>query len=71
MEALVEGKPEILIHNGEIKTAVLDGAQISHHELVAAVRRAGLSEVGEVHVAILETNGQITVVPRIPPRLTS
>jgi uncharacterized membrane protein YcaP (DUF421 family) len=65
LESLIEGKPEILVHNGVIQNAILDGAQISHHELLAAVRRAGIADVSEVHVAILETNGQITVVPKM------
>ena len=65
LEALVEGKPEILVHNGVIQDAALEDAQISRHELMAAVRRAGLSDMAAVHVAILETNGQITVVPRM------
>lgn len=64
LTALLEGKAQILLHNGVIDQAALDDSGITHHELLAAVRRAGLADLTEVHVAILETNGQISVVPK-------
>ena len=36
----------------------------THHELMAAVRQAGLSDLAQVNVAILETNGRINVIPK-------
>ena len=65
LEALVEGKPEILIHNGIINEPVLAACGITRHELAAAVRSGGLADAADVHVAILETNGHISVVPRV------
>jgi len=61
LEALVEGRPQVLIHNGRLDQEIMDKEKITHHELMAALRAAGLSSVGEVHFAILENNGQITV----------
>ena len=62
LEALVEGRPQILIHNGKLFEDVMAKAQLTHHELNAALRRAGASSVAEVHSAILENNGAISVV---------
>src|SRR5579862_3943187 len=41
LEALVEGRPEILIHNGKLYEKVLNEARMTHHELNAALRQAG------------------------------
>jgi uncharacterized membrane protein YcaP (DUF421 family) len=62
LEAIIEGRPQILIHNGELLGEVMAKAQLTHHELHAALRRSGCSSVAEVHSAILENNGAISVV---------
>jgi uncharacterized membrane protein YcaP (DUF421 family) len=36
--------------------------KLSHHELMAAVRQAGLADLSEAHFVILENNGHISVV---------
>lgn len=65
LEALVEGRPQILVHNGKLFEDVLIRAQMTHHELNAALRRSGCTTVEDVHLAVLENNGQISVTPRI------
>jgi uncharacterized membrane protein YcaP (DUF421 family) len=64
LEALVEGRPEVLIHNGKLYEEVLTRAQLTRHEVNAALRQAGCVCVEEVHTAILENNGAISVTPR-------
>jgi uncharacterized membrane protein YcaP (DUF421 family) len=64
LEALVEGRPKVLIHNGRLFEDILRAERLTHHELHAALRRGGCSCVEHVHVAILENNGQISVVPK-------
>jgi len=64
LEILIEGQPEVLIHNGRLFEKVMARAQLTHHELNAALRQAGCLTVAEVHCAILENNGAITVTPR-------
>ncbi|WLT29953.1 DUF421 domain-containing protein [Geothrix sp. PMB-07] len=63
-ETLLEGRPQILVHNGQVDEAMLAAERITRHELMAAVRQAGLSDLAEVRVAILETNGRINVVAK-------
>jgi len=61
LEALVEGRPEVLIHNGKLYESVMKRQQITHHELNAALREAGCASMEEVQFAVLENNGKITV----------
>jgi len=67
-ETLLEGRPQILVHNGELDEAILASERITRHELMGAVRQAGLSDLADVRVAILETNGRINVIAKSPDR---
>ena len=64
-EILVEGRPQILVHNGVPDEVLLATERITRHELMAAVRQAGLSDLADVRVAILETNGRINVIAKM------
>src|SRR6266487_5990396 len=64
LEALVEGRPEVLIHNGKLFPDVMEREKLTHHELNAALRAAGCACIEEVHFAVLENNGVISVQPR-------
>ena len=63
---LVDGVPEVIIHNGKIIETRMNREQITHHELETALRQAGCSGVHDVQFAVLETNGAITVIKREP-----
>src|SRR5262249_29800479 len=62
LEGLIEGRPVVLVHNGKVLEAAMARAQITHHELMAALRLSGTANVHDVHFAVLENNGQISVV---------
>ena len=64
LEAVVEGRPEILIHNGRIYEDVMSKAKLTRHEMDGALRQAGCATVEEVHMATLENNGSISVIKR-------
>jgi uncharacterized membrane protein YcaP (DUF421 family) len=64
LEALVEGRPELIIHNGKVYEDAMRSAKLTHHELSAALRQAGCSCPEDVQAAILENNGSISVLPR-------
>jgi uncharacterized membrane protein YcaP (DUF421 family) len=64
LESLIEGRPQILIHNGKLFEDVVAKARLTHHELAAALRLSGCACVEEVHCAILENSGEISVVPK-------
>lgn len=63
MEALIEGRPVILIHNGKINHAALRASLMTTHELDAALRTAGCTGPAEVRIAVLENTGRVSVIP--------
>lgn len=68
LEKIIEGRPIVLIHNGTLFEDVMARAQLTHHELNSALRQAGCDCVSDVHCAILENNGAITVTQRAASR---
>ena len=64
METFLEGKPQILLHNGVVDNAMLKRERITHHELMSAIRSVGLTEFHQVRVAILENTGRINVIAK-------
>jgi uncharacterized membrane protein YcaP (DUF421 family) len=64
MAALIEGRPLMLVHNGHVDLRAMRKVQLTMHELDAALRAEGCCNVDEVHFAMLENNGHITVVAK-------
>jgi uncharacterized membrane protein YcaP (DUF421 family) len=62
-EALIEGRPVILVHNGHVDLKAMRRVQMTHHELEAALRAEGCCGLSEVRFAVLENNGHVTVIP--------
>lgn len=61
IEAIIEGRPKIIIHNGQLYHDVADKERLTLHEIDSAIRAAGCASIAEVHVAVLENNGHISV----------
>lgn len=64
LEAIIEGRPQVLIHDGKLFEDVMAASKLTRHELQAALRQAGCTCVEDVRSAILENNGAISVVMR-------
>lgn len=64
LERVIEGQPQILIHNGKIDHNVLSSEMLTQHELDLALRQAGVLSVEEVHIAVIENNGAVSVIPK-------
>lgn len=64
LEAWIEGRPTLLVHKGEPLRQNLDKERVSLHELKIMLRRQGIHELAEVHEAVLESNGWLSVVRR-------
>ena len=56
------GKPDFLIHRGEPDRKKLASLRISAAELAEELRLKGVFDPGSVSTAILETNGQLSVL---------
>lgn len=63
-EALIEGRPELLIHNGRLFEKALVKSKLTRHELMSALREAGCDSLEDVRCAMLENDGNISVIPR-------
>jgi len=64
----VEGESVVLVRDGHVFRNVLKRELVSRADFDKAMREAGISEVDEIQLAELETNGHITIVPREAPR---
>jgi uncharacterized membrane protein YcaP (DUF421 family) len=64
LEALIEGRPVLLVHNGHVDQKALSDVKMTKHELEAALRSQGYAGPEEVRFAVLENNGSVSVVPR-------
>ena len=60
-ERLLEGTPRVLVRHGRVLKQVLAEEQITHSELLEALRREGCSSLSKVRYAILEPSGDITI----------
>jgi hypothetical protein len=63
-ERLVEGVPVVLARNGKVFERVLREQLVSDEDFHKALRQHALAEVSDVALALLETNGSISIVPR-------
>ena len=59
---LIQGQPIMLIHNGHVIDSHLHAAQITHDELEAAIREHGAKDIKEVNLAVLEVDGNISIL---------
>lgn len=60
----VEGEPRLLVRDGRLLQRALEEEKIDAEEVRAAVRASGLARVDDVRIAVLETDGTISVIPR-------
>ncbi|ODV44369.1 hypothetical protein AWV79_08825 [Cupriavidus sp. UYMMa02A] len=64
LEILVEGRPQFLIHDGKLLRDVMRNQHISLDDLNKVLRHAGCTSIADVHFAILETDGTVSVKVR-------
>lgn len=58
-----DGTPLILLENGTWRTEVLSKNRIQDDDVMAAARDQGLTSLEQIKYAILERNGEISVIP--------
>lgn len=67
LEAIIEGRPVIVIHDGKVDHAALNKVKMTKHELECALRSEGHAGPDDVRFAVLENNGKLTVIGRAKP----
>ena len=61
---IICGKPRILIYRGKIDEKALIKERFTINELEERLRGNNIMNLGDIEYAILETSGQVTVIPK-------
>lgn len=61
---IVNGKPSILIEDGHIDINELKHQKFNINDLMEELRLQGFYDIEDVQYAILETSGQLSIIPR-------
>ncbi|HXH74735.1 MAG TPA: YetF domain-containing protein [Bacteriovoracaceae bacterium] len=64
-ESIIQGKAKLLIKNGFIDKKVMQQETMTDEELLQALRHQGVLKVEDVGIAMIEPNGEITVVKKV------
>ena len=62
---LISGKPAVLVAKGKIVEKNLAKQRYSIDDLVEQMRVAGYPDINDIDYAILETSGEISVIPKL------
>lgn len=68
---IICGRPSILIENGKIKEKELRKEMFTLNDLLEQLRINNTPNIADVEFAILETNGQLSVIPKSQKRAVS
>jgi uncharacterized membrane protein YcaP (DUF421 family) len=71
VDRLFEGRSAVLVEHGQIVTGELRKQRIAEEDLEAAMREHGIESLDQVQLAVLETDGTISIVPVTSPTLRS
>ncbi len=71
MREIICGKPSILIYRGRIIEKNMKKERFTINELQERLRGNNIFDMGDVEYAILETSGQVTVIPKPNKRNTT
>jgi len=64
LERDVIGQPTVIFSDGYMDRRAMKEQGIEEDELLEAVRAMGLNDLSQVHLAVLEENGSISVIPK-------
>ncbi|MBQ8174842.1 MAG: DUF421 domain-containing protein [Clostridia bacterium] len=64
LKKLLEGKPSILIARGRLDQTELERMRISIEEFIGECRLQGYADLSDIDYAILEQDGQLSILPR-------
>ena len=62
LSKVVQGADIMLIYKGQLNLSNMAKARITRDEILEAVREHGVSEIREVDLAVLETDGNISII---------
>jgi uncharacterized membrane protein YcaP (DUF421 family) len=62
MEALLEGKPTIIVRDGHFERAGMRSERMNEKDVMAHLRTEGIHDMREVHLAIVELDGTVSIL---------
>lgn len=62
MRRYITGEPSIVVYNGHINEKELERLRFNLNDLLEQLRLSGSPDISKVKVAVLETNGQLSVI---------
>ena len=71
LSKLIQGEAIMLVYKGKIKIDNMHRTRITQDELMEAVREHGVNEIADVDLAILEVDGQISILSKNFSKKTS
>lgn len=66
--AIISGTPTVVVRNGQLVEQEMRRHRYNIHDLLAQLRLKGVPDVTDVEMAVLENNGQLSVIPRSQKR---
>lgn len=60
---LLDGTPLLLLEGGMWRSRTLRQMRISHADVIASARNQGLKNFSDIDTAVLERNGDISIIP--------
>ena len=67
LEKAVEGEPRLLVRDGRVLPKALREEGVEVDDVRAAARGVGVARLEEVRLAVLETDGSISIIPMDGP----
>lgn len=64
LKRILSSRPSTLIKDGEICQKAMNDARLSFDELFSELRQQGVDDIAQIKYAILEQNGNITVIQK-------
>lgn len=61
--AIICGRPSIIVENGKLHQVEMKKNRLTVDELMEELRMKGVTDISTIKYAILETNGQLSVLP--------
>jgi uncharacterized membrane protein YcaP (DUF421 family) len=67
VEHVLQGGPVILVEDGRLIRERMKKAYVDEQDVLSSARRAQVERLDQIKFAILETDGQISIIPKSQP----
>lgn len=62
MEAILEGRPTIVVKHGQYQRKGMRQERMNEKDVMSALRKQGIEDVREVKLAVIEADGEVSVI---------